>query len=222
MNVKYLLGEVFNDGWSCGVDWDALYGSETEYFSAWHKHIAKMMPDCKSVCDIGCSVGTALAYYRDTLKPDVLLGVDASAVGCERTRQKGIDSICTDAEEFLNNEIRQGRTWQYIVMSQVLEHLLNPSVILYKATQVAEHVIIGIPNTGYILCRARLFFGRFHCQWGGDHLRYWTIKDMLWWLRNEGYVIEDAAYLLNNKWDWLVRLWPNLFALVVIVKIRRK
>jgi hypothetical protein len=45
---------------------------------------------------------------------------------------------------------------------------------------------------------------------------------MLWWLRNEGYVIEDAAYLLNNKWDWLVRLWPNLFALVVIVKIRRK
>ncbi len=88
------------------------------------------------------------------------------------------------------NEINNIETGQYDVVSafEVLEHLPNCEIQLKELLRISNSLLVfSVPNTGFIMHRLRLLFGKFPLQWRsspGEHLRFWTSSDMYWWLTN--------------------------------------
>ena len=125
-----------------------------------------------------------------------------------------------------NFEIK--RAYDYIVMTDVLEHIPNPEDVLIKIKDnFNKCLIVSVPNTGFILDRLRLLFGRFPKQWlvhPGEHLRFWTFKDFismceqLGFCLKEYYGVEIESYEIKPKlWKWK----PKLFSKDILYVIER-
>ena len=125
----------------------------------------------------------------------------------------------------------ESKKFELITAFEVFEHLDEPEEsLLYFLSKTESAVVFSVPNTGYIIHRLRLLFGYFPFQWKshpGEHLRYWTYKDMKWWLsvylgfdKNE-YKIICYAYLF----PFFVKIFPFLSSLLakgLFVQINKK
>jgi methionine biosynthesis protein MetW len=170
------------------------------------------------VLDVGCGDGSLLAYLREA-KSIVPHGIDVSAVSCEQARRKGIEVTEADVSR---DEVLIPKA-DYIILSEVLEHLPNPEPLLARLRdRFNRRLLIDIPNSGAMNDRLRLLFGRFPKQWvfhPAEHLRFWTIKDFVFLSRQLGYQVDryygiyDPYFQLGLQW-W--RLYPRLFSRYIL------
>lgn len=176
------------------------------------KYVQAHLPIGSSVLDIGCGDGAILAAMgADTYKR---YGADVSPLALSRLEQQGIEPIEFDIEV---DRIANLPKCDYILLLEVLEHISRPERVLLDCIEHADKgVVFSIPNTGHISHRLRLLFGRFPLQWRvhpGEHLRYWTLSDLNWWLNsmNIHHKTKVTTYqgLLNS-------LRPSLFGRGII------
>jgi 2-polyprenyl-3-methyl-5-hydroxy-6-metoxy-1,4-benzoquinol methylase len=118
----------------------------------------------------------------------------------------------------LAEQFGAGVQFDYIIMSEIIEHLPDPEMLLNALrSHVRKGLIVSIPNTGYHQHRLRLLMGRFPLQWvvtPGEHLRYWTRIDFHWWARQLGFrVAREFPY---EGTPGLKEAWPNLFAAALV------
>ena len=86
-----------------------------------------------------------------------------------------------------------------------------------------DKLIFSVPNTGYVAHRKRLLFGSFPLQWRnnpGEHLRFWTLGDMKWWLKQLN-LYEKSIIKTYEGFPLLNKLWPGMFAMGIIVIIKK-
>ncbi len=206
--------------------WVERRGSSTNsVLSDWQKVRAdqslKILEAGSSVIDIGCGDGAVLNYFREN-KNIKGVGVDVSLQELEKAKNNNIETMYLD----LNKEESVSDLPQvdYITIFEVLEHLPDPEEILSKLiTKTRKGIIFSVPNTGYYTYRLRLLFGKFPLQWvvfPGEHLRFWTVRDMKYWL--EYINVKDYQLFLYKGLPLLNRLFPNLFARGIIVYIKSK
>jgi hypothetical protein len=108
-----------------------------------------------------------------------------------------------------------------VLLLEVLEHMQNPEAFLENVKLICRKNILSIPNTGFLLWRLRLLFGRFPIQWKvhpGEHLRYWTYRDLVWWLNELGYSGRCNIHGYEGM-PLLNKFWPSLFAQGPVVQI---
>lgn len=110
------------------------------------------------------------------------------------------------------SEINNLETGEYDVVTafEVLEHLPNCEKQFQELLRISNSIFVfSVPNTGFIMHRLRLLFGKFPLQWRsspGEHLRFWTSSDMNWWLTkilnispNDFKIYHYAGFpILNN------------------------
>lgn len=184
--------------------------------------IASLVEPNATALDIGCGDGGLLAYLRNvrSIRP---LGMDISGLSCELARQKGIEVIHADASD----ESIPIPSVDYIILSEILEHLPNPEVLLARVRgKFAKRLLIDIPNTGALNDRLRLLLGRFPKQWvfhPSEHVRFWTVADFCFLCKQLGYDVE-RYYGLYDPYYWLGldlwRLYPKLFSRYVLYVLR--
>ncbi len=185
--------------------------------------IARLIEPGSTVLDIGCGDGSLLAYLRETRYVEPY-GVEVSRKACELARQKGIEVLEADVT-LDSNALPQV---DYIIMSEVLEHLPNPEEVLLKVKgKFNTSLLIDIPNTGALNDRLRLLVGRFPKQWAfhaGEHVRFWTVTDFLSLCRQLGYRVEGYYGLHDPYYQMGLKLWhlyPRLFARYILYVLRR-
>jgi 2-polyprenyl-3-methyl-5-hydroxy-6-metoxy-1,4-benzoquinol methylase len=109
----------------------------------------------------------------------------------------------------------------YALLCEIIEHVPDAEALLAAARRAARRgVFVSVPNTGFFTYRLRLLFGKFPAQWAvrpNEHLRFWTLTDMRWWLRAQG--IHDATVHAYEGVPLLKHLVPNLFAAGIIMYI---
>jgi 2-polyprenyl-3-methyl-5-hydroxy-6-metoxy-1,4-benzoquinol methylase len=111
----------------------------------------------------------------------------------------------------------------YYIVLEVLEHVPNSEEVLRAlVNKCTRSVFFSVPNTGFFRHRLRLLFGRAPAQWvtmPNEHLRFWTIRDMRWWLKALGYTkFKITPY---HGVPGLNRLMPNLFAEGQIIEVSK-
>ncbi|NOZ06119.1 MAG: methyltransferase domain-containing protein [Chloroflexi bacterium] len=182
--------------------------------------MARFIEQGSSVYDVGCGDGTALAYLRQSRNIEAH-GCDLSEVAAQMAQEKGLHVQVCDVTA---PDFRFDGTFDYIVISEVLEHIPDPEALLQKARgHFRRGLIVTIPNIGHIKHRARLLLGRFPVQWvyhPGEHLRFWTVLDFLRWAAELDY--HAAAVHPSNGSPWLYKRWPNLFANQVIFVLKNE
>lgn len=185
--------------------------------------IAKRLADGDSVLDVGCGDGRILEALTGGIRHIRAFGIDSSAGALEQAKKRGVTTMKADIRN--PESLTDVDSADWVLLLEVLEHMPDSETLLAWALRHARKgVIFSVPNTGFIMHRLRLLLGRFPLQWKAhpaEHLRFWTVRDMRWWLAELGYQYGLHAYegvpILN-------RIWPALFAAgqIVVVKISKE
>jgi methionine biosynthesis protein MetW len=182
---------------------------------------ADLIEDGTSVLDIGCGSGVFLQFLAQNKKDVKGFGIDVSAEAVRRAREKGLNSKVVDVTE---PEFQLDDIYDYIVLSEVLEHIANSEGLMLKLRKKFRRaILISIPNIGYYPYRLRLLCGSFPLQWGlhpGEHLRYWTVSDFLFWVDQLGFRVEKV--IASSGFPYLASWWPNLLGHQVVFVVQEK
>lgn len=172
-----------------------------EIFFDWIKPKSKVL-------DLGCGNSRLLFELREK-KSCQVVGTDISPLVIAGLKQVGFEAFVANVED---PAFQISGHYDYIIMSELLEHLRDPEDLLKKLVPRAANFILSVPNSAFYRYRLGLMFhGRFFTQWvshPSEHLRFWSHRDFLDWLTAMG--LETAAAKASNGF-WFKDLWPNLF-----------
>lgn len=199
------LKTIFDPPWPPSIDWDELHGKGKllTRHKAFYTTAVKMLPELKSVTEIGFGglqfVSNLLLEY-----PDVQYkGYDISNDAIIQAVEAGLDVERLDITTCNGDDIEKV---DYIIMLQLLEHLKQPEKAIYLLLDRAHKgVLFSVPDSGRLVYRLQLLFGSFPRQCS-DHLRFWTKRDMLKFLKYHKlprpskikYVKNTMLYLLEK------------------------
>lgn len=171
--------------------------------------------------DIGCGDGSILNYIKNKGIASKVVGMDTSRFSLDRAEKFGIETVLYDIND--KNTLSKIPNTDYSILFEILEHIPeSESFLKIVYEKSAKGVFFSFPNTGFYVHRFRLFFGRFPMQWKlspGEHLRYWTKTDLLWWLDALGYRNFKVKYYKGIP--GLNTLWPSMFAAGFVVFLKK-
>ncbi len=205
------------------VYWDGKARAGLGQLSPWRRRraaaFATLIEPGSRVLDLGVGDGALLAYLIEQ-RGVIGSGLDVSPKAVAFCRAQGLDVALADLNQPVTALIAE--PVDYIVLSEIIEHLPDPESLLQSLRPHARRgLIVSIPNTGFHQHRLRLLLGRFPLQWvvtPGEHLRFWTRADFHWWARQIGF--EIAREIPYEGTPGLRRLWPSLFAAAFVYLLR--
>jgi len=172
-----------------------------------------------SLLDVGCGDGALLELLVQ--RGVRAVGIDVSEVAVLAARRRGVSAEVRTLDDLAQS----GASYDYVVLSEVLEHVADPERMVCVAWGLCRKALfLTFPNIAYLPHRLRLAAGRFPVQWAvfpGEHLRFWAVPDFRDWLRGlglpEGRIEPSNGIVVFG----LHRRWPNLFANQVVVRVDR-
>ena len=162
--------------------------------------IADMIEPHSRVLDVGCGDGTLLDYLVHFRHVDGR-GIELSTEGVKASISAGLSVIQGDADTDLKDY--PDDAFDYVVLSQTLQAMVQPKVVLGHLLRIGKRAIVSFPNFAH--WRARLFLGVLGRMPVSDTLPYeWhetpnihlcTIRDFVALCRELGITIEMQKVL---------------------------
>jgi methionine biosynthesis protein MetW len=176
-------------------------------FFDWIKPNAKIL-------SIGCGNSRLLKELQEKKQAKVF-GIDIEEKVVAELNKIGIRAAAADVArpDFDLKNIFGEEKFDYIVLSEFLEHLVLPEVLIEKIISAGDNFLISVPNSAFYRYRLGLMFkGRFFTQWAkhpAEHLRFWSHIDFLDWLLARDLKI---IKIKSSNGPRFLRDWrPNLF-----------
>lgn len=222
--TKYPINKLDNYSASYDYYWNKKRKTSESVLSTWQKmrmdYVVEMIEPGSTVLDFGCGDGAVLKYLADK-KGIKGIGVDVSDDILLRAKKLGIQTIKMDISKLEELDILP--EVDYITGFEIIEHIPNPEEFIDKIkTRARQAMIFSVPNSGYYAHRLRFLLGRFPLQWvshPGEHLRFWTVKDMKWWVKTIGFKLDELV--VYGDLGLLKDIFPKLFGRGIIIKISR-
>ncbi|MDP8217528.1 MAG: homoserine O-acetyltransferase [Candidatus Theseobacter exili] len=181
-----------------------------------YDRIISLVAAGSKVLDLGCGNGELLARVRE--KKEVTgTGIEISEELLSKCVGRGVTAIQTDLDEGLS--LFNDKTFDVAILSQTLQVIQRPDLVLNEMLRVARCGIVSFPNFAY--WRARLQLGikgkapvvrSLPYRWyNSPNIHFLSIRDFERFCRQEKIKIEKR-YPLSTKTNLLIRLFPNLFA----------
>lgn len=204
--------------------WQKRCQSEEQVLSNWQKQrsdlVLKMIEQNSKILDFGCGDGSVLKYLKDNANISGI-GVDISDDALSKAKKNGLEVIKMDITNL--NNLNNLPEVDYILGFEIIEHMPNPEEFIDKIKNKARQALIfSVPNSGYYIQRLRLLFGRFPQQWishPGEHLRFWTVKDIKWWVKAIGFKLDKIV--LYEGLPIFKNIFPKLFCRGIIIKMKK-
>lgn len=170
----------------------------------------------KTVLEIGPSAGYMTdIFLRNGCVVDVVETDKNAFVKIPKAVRKALNYSIDDQniQKFL------GRDYDFIIMADVLEHLVDPEKslkILHKIASNETKLIISLPNVACWAMRKQLFLrGDFEYQSSGlldkTHLHFYTPKSLPKLLTENGWIVEKMLGTITHlPFDHSISRWPIL------------
>ncbi|HBD25128.1 MAG: hypothetical protein A2566_02170 [Candidatus Zambryskibacteria bacterium RIFOXYD1_FULL_40_13] len=135
--------------------------------------------------------------------------------------------ITAEAKSIYDTAKETNIKYDYIVMSEILEHLPTPEDTIVQISKLTDYLVISIPNSAFYRFRLQLLFGRFFKQWvhhPSEHLRFWSHTDFLDWFSSLDLEVlkTEASNGLDIGPLKLFKYFPNLFGHQMCYLVKRK
>lgn len=175
-------------------------------------------PDTK-VLDLGCGDGTLLDRLAKE-KNVQARGVELSEESVRAAIRRGLSVRHGNIEEGLADY--PDGSMDYVILSQTLAYLDNPTRVVGEMLRVARHAVISFYNAGHWRERLRALKGGglgLTLASGEPRERAITIPQFEQFCRKIGAVIEEAIFLGESS---RIRFYPRLFARTAVYVISRQ
>ncbi|RKQ95818.1 methionine biosynthesis protein MetW [Kushneria sinocarnis] len=188
--------------------------------------IHRWVPEGARVLDLGCGNGELLAaLYRD--KQVTGYGLEIDHEGINACLARGVNVIEQDLDQGLNNV--PDDAFDLVIMTQALQVLRRPDLMLEEMLRVARECIITFPNFAWWRHRLHLGLrGRMpvsnalpHHWYDTPNIHLSTFRDFEQLCSEQGHTITDRAVGNGDREYWRAQRWPNLFGQVAIFRIER-
>ena len=201
-NYKNLDKEIYDNYWR-----NRGYKMRDKLMEREHVFLDWIKPNNR-VLSIGCG-NSRLLYELKKQKQSEVFGIDISPEVVNGLKQ---NSISAEVQDVTKQDFSLANNYDYIVMSELLEHLAIPEDLLEQVRHNAKYLILSVPNSAFYRYRLGLLFkGRFFTQWAkhpSEHLRYWSHKDFVDWLKALNFKIKEFK---PSNGFFLKNIWPNMF-----------
>lgn len=196
-----------------------------------------VIPKNKVCLDIGCWTGN-LGEMLIKQKECIVDGIDENQKVLRAAKKKGYRRVFEINLNFtykIKREMLNNNKYDVIIFADVLEHLINPKMVLEGIGRFLKRdgiIIVSVPNVAFILQRCLLVVGRFNYDPDGGimdstHLRFFTKKTV------ERLAIESGYRIMTSKGYNLVRerffflrplgaIFPNIFALQFLLTLCKR
>ncbi len=188
-----------------------------------------------AILDIGCWNGTLGRTLRSRSFTCTIDGIDVDQDALQVAQnQCGYENVYRhDINTLAAPDIARTR-YDIIVFGDVLEHIIDPGRLLrclLPKLSDGGYFIVSLPNVAFLKYRLLHLLGRWNYTETGimdrTHLRFFTLSSMKELFVENGLEIIDQKELVavpKIYWPvkWLARVWPNMFALQMVFKLRPK
>jgi methionine biosynthesis protein MetW len=193
--------------------------------------ITELVPSGSRVLDLGCGDGSLIAHLRDELGCKVR-GIELDRADIATAVGRGLSVVQADLDDGLAGY--PDGNFDFVVLSQTLQVVRKPGLVLREMLRVGKRGIISFPNFGYWRIRGFLAVkGRMpvsrsipYTWYETPNIHHTTIKDFREFVSANGGVIEREIPLLTENWHRAtirrVSLVPNLFADTAVAVVASK
>jgi len=161
----------------------------TPFGSHWFQ--SRLVGSGKTVLEVGCGFGAvSRELQRNGCK---VYGIELNPKRARIAAQFCEEVMCRNIEEITRLEFEK-KEFECILLGDVLEHLINPDVILNRLGEfLAPHgrIILSVPNIANWSVRWDFLKGKFEYQSEGlldkTHLRFFTFRSINQMIQECGY-----------------------------------
>jgi methionine biosynthesis protein MetW len=190
------------------------------------KIILDLIPGGSKIIDMGC--GNSLLPIKLKEKRNSVFVADISSLVLDQYKKFEIEGMLVDLENPKSINLKE--KFDYIILTEVLEHTKNPEEIINELKKYTKFFVITVPNSASYQFRFGLMFkGRFFTQWvhhPSEHLRFWSHIDFLDWLSamnlNVKKVIVSDGFSFRGLLSWLPNIWKNFlgFRMIYLCEVK--
>ncbi len=203
-----------------------------------HKQIARMIKTGATVLDVGCASGFLAELLKD--RDISLWGIDI--VPKDRVSKHVHKYIRHDLERLAT--LKLGRTFDYVVAGDVIEHLKNAREVLAHLSLLLKsdgRLIVSTGNVAIWFYRMSLLLGRFKYGSRGilddTHVKLYTLDTFTDLVAGAGYKVVGTHYtpipfeivfsargksnipmIIERIYYAFMRIWPRMFAYQFILE----
>ena len=190
--------------------------------------IYRWVPEKAHVLDLACGDGTLLAALARNKKVTGY-GLEIDPQGITACLHKGVNVIEQNLDGGLSNF--QDDSYDLVIMTQALQTLRRPDLMLDEMLRVARECIITFPNFAYWRHRVHLGIRGYmpvskslpHAWYDTPNIHLSTFNDFEHLCCEKGLVITDRAVGIGEReGHWATRIWPNLFGEIAIFRVERR
>ena len=196
-----------------------------------HRIEMDMIAQGALVLDVGCHTGIMGEALKDRKQCKVIgIDTDIDALHIARERLQAANLIDIQQSGWAEHLKSEGyHNFDTILFGDVLEHTQHPERILQQAKEILKpdgNVIVSVPNIAHWRVRLGLFFGRFDYTDSGildrTHLRFFTQRSAKAMLENSGFSVTSMNVAGYSLAHWLIRMFPGLFAVQIVMSAKPK
>jgi methionine biosynthesis protein MetW len=172
------------------------------------------IPKGAAVLDIGCGNSRLPIALKE--KGVQVTVADISREVLKLFASHGVPTHQLDLATITDQELGH---YDYIILSEVLEHTTNPEVVVQTLRAHTKTFLITVPNSAFYRYRFHLMFaGRFFTQWvhhPSEHVRFWSYVDFCEWLEALDLAVDETVasngFSFFGTLPFLKNMWKNLF-----------
>lgn len=179
------------------------------------------------VLDLGCGDGSLMAHLTET-RQVTGYGVEIDIDNVVACVQRGVNVIQDDLNDGLS--AFGDNAFDYVVMTQTLQAMARPDLLLEEMLRVGRQGIVTLPNFGHWRCRWQLGLGgrmpvspALPAQWyDTENIHLCSLSDFETLCAEHGIrVLRREAVNHAHQRRYAARVLPNLFAEIALYQFER-
>lgn len=184
-------------------------------------------PNCR-VLDLGCGEGTLL-HHLYTTRRCTGYGLEIDPEKIRHCVERGVNVLQSDLDQGLSDF--DADSFDYVVMTQTLQSVRRPDLLLDEMLSVGREGIVTFPNFGYwrlryyLAVRGRMpVSGALSYAWyETPNIHLCTLDDFEKLCHSRGIRLLEREVLTHElRRPRVAGILPNLFAEVALYRFRRR